>query len=383
MRFRNMVVGLAISFVFHAHDARAQAQNATEVEQVRQEMEQLKHDYEQRINRLEARLTKLENANSDPNASVVAAAAPAPATKVAPQANTNSVVQKPPATVEEAAPVQPGYQEATDSIGLALASQENAEVRERMEKVLREYVDISGYFRSGYGRDDEGGPQVAFQAPGALAKGRLGNEAENYGELIVGKNFYLPGAFSLTRGPQANGVSSQPVGRFQMRMSMYNPYSNYVQPGSTQFGLAEAWAAIGNLSVSQPAMSFWAGNRFYRRHDVYIDDFFLINMSGGGGGVEGIQTPIGKLAAAWIGLGSQSAFTDVPQPDAVNKAGFNKTNFDFRLYDFKLLGGSGELAFDVSRATSGKDQNGLTAPNDTGVSLTFIHTKEKWLAIAI
>ena len=66
-----------------------------------------------------------------------------------------------------------------------------------MEKVLREYVDITGYFRAGYGRDDEGGPQVAFQAPGALAKGRLGNEAENYGELTIGKNFYLPGAFSL------------------------------------------------------------------------------------------------------------------------------------------------------------------------------------------
>jgi maltoporin len=169
------------------------------------------------------------------------------------------------------------------------------------------------------------------------------------------------------------------VGRFQMRMSMYNPYTNYLEPNSTQFGLAEAWAAIGNLSQRQPGMSFWAGNRFYRRHDIYVDDFFLINMSGGGGGVEGIQTPIGKIAAAWIGLGSQSGFSDIPQPDATNKAGFNKTNFDLRLYDFKLLRGQGEIAFDVSRATSGKDQDGMTVPNDTGVALTFIHTKDKWL----
>ena len=92
------------------------------------------------------------------------------------------------------------FQEPTDSVQLALAAQEKP-VRDRMERVLREYVDITGYFRAGYGRDDEGGPQVGFQAPGALAKGRLGNEAENYGELTIGKSFYLPGAFSLSRGP--------------------------------------------------------------------------------------------------------------------------------------------------------------------------------------
>ena len=38
---------------------------------------------------------------------------------------------------------------------------------------------------------------VAFQAPGAVSKYRLGNEAETYGELILGKNFYLPGIFNL------------------------------------------------------------------------------------------------------------------------------------------------------------------------------------------
>ncbi len=240
--------------------------------------------------------------------------------------------------------------------------------------MLREYVDITGYFRAGYGRDDEGGPQVGFQAPGALAKGRLGNEAENYGELIVGKNFYLPGAFSLSRSPRANGTSSEPIARVQVRLSMYNPYTNYLVSSATHFGLAEAWAAVGNLSASQPSMNVWAGNRFYRRHDININDFFMYNMSGGGGGVEDIKTPIGKIALAWIGLGSQSGFSDIPQPDPENKAGFNKSNFDFRLYDFKLPGGTGEFGFDVSHATSGKDQNGLDAPNATGVSFTFIHT---------
>ena len=159
---------------------------------------------------------------------------------------------------------------------------------------------------------------------------------------------------------------------------MYNPYQNYLVSSSTDFGLAEAWAAIGNLSASQPAMNVWAGNRYYRRHDIHINDLFMYNMSGGGGGVEDIKTPIGKLAFAWIGLGSQSGFSDLPQPTPENKAGFSKTNFDFRLYDFKLLGGTGELGVDISRADSGKDQSGATAPNTTGASVTFIHTSEKW-----
>jgi maltoporin len=85
------------------------------------------------------------------------------------------------------------------------------------------------------------------------------------------------------------------------------------------------------------------------------------------------------LALAWIGIGSQSGFSDIPQPNPQNKAGFSKTNFDFRLYDFKLLGGKGEFGADISKTTSGKDAAGLSAPNATGVSFTFIHTAEKWL----
>jgi len=104
----------------------------------------------------------------------------------------------------------------------------------------------------------------------------------------------------------------------------------------------------------------------------------MYNMSGGGGGVEDIKLPVGKLAFAWIGQGSQSGFSDLPQPDPANKAGFNKSNFDFRWYDVKFLGGSGEFGADVSHATSGHDQSGASAPDATGASFTFIHTSEKW-----
>ncbi len=82
-------------------------------------------------------------------------------------------------------------------------------------------------------------------------------------------------------------------------------------------------------------MKFWAGNRFYRRHDVSVTDFFFSNMSGGGGGVEDIALPVGKLALAWIGAGSTSGVSSVPTPDASNKAGFSKSNWNLSLYDVR------------------------------------------------
>ena len=386
MRFRVMGNWCALFLLLNALHATGQVQSDTELGQVRQEMEQLKQDYEQltqayeqRFKKLDERLKRLEASNSAPAAvSVAMVSTHKPVADFNAQATANSADQKASAPEAPAGQTQRPFVEATDSMQLALAHQENNPVRERMETVLRNYIDITGYFRAGYGRDDEGGPQVGFQAPGALAKGRLGNEPENYGELTFSKNFYLPGAFSLSRN-SAGGASTEPVASFQVRLSMYNPYQNSISSGATEFGVPEAWGAIGHLSASQPSMNVWAGNRYYRRHDIHINDFFMYNMSGGGGGVEDIKTPIGKLAFAWIGIGSQSAFSDVPQPDPLNKVGFSKQNFDFRLYDFKLIGGTGEFGFDVSHATAGEDAQGFSAPNATGVSFTFIHTAEKWM----
>jgi maltoporin len=383
MQFKQFI-GLALALMISSFAAHAQTAPNADLGQVRQEMEQLKVEYQQmsaayeaRLKQLDERLKQLESPSPQPalvsTAMVTSrpapvASTPAPATQPAQTTQSEAQAQERPKPIRD----------NTDSIQQSLAAQDKA-LQERLETVLHNFVDITGYFRAGYGRNDEGGPQVTFQAPGAMAKaGRLGNESENYGELAIGKTFYLPGAFSLKRN-SAGGPSSAPIGQFLVRISMYNPYQNYNVSTSTNFGIAEAWGAIGHLSDSQPTMNVWAGNRYYRRHDIHINDFFLYNMSGGGGGVEDIKLPFGKMALAWIGLGSQSGFSDIPQPDPANKAGFSKGNFDFRLYDMPMLRGKGEFGFDVSHATSGKDQAGAEVASATGVGFTFIHTADKWL----
>ena len=384
MRCARIKIGIAIFFMLSGLAARGQTPSNTELGQVRQEMGQLKQEYEQmsqayaeRLRKLDERLKQLEKTSPQPelvSAAMVSSSRPARAViaeTATPAYQTSSQSEG------QAAPAQTIPEDPTDSIELSIGQQQNNPVREKMETVLQNFVDVTGYFRAGYGRDNDGGPQVGFQAPGALAKGRLGNEAENYGELAFSKSFYLPGASSLSRN-SAGGPSTAPLARFLVRMSMYNPYQSYNSSSGTTFGIAEAWGAVGNLTPSQPSMNVWAGNRYYRRHDIHINDFFVYNMSGGGGGVEDIKLPFGKIALAWIGIGSLSGFSDIPQPVPENKAGFNKANFDFRLYDMKMLGGSGEFGLDVSHATSGHDQAGNSAPNATGVSFTFIHTAEKW-----
>ena len=90
-----------------------------------------------------------------------------------------------------------------------------------------------------------GGKQVAFKAPGAGAKYRLGNEAETYGELTIGKNFYAPGLFGLDEPPRADGTPTGPIARVQATISIYNPYQDLLSSSGTDFGLRSMMSLTG------------------------------------------------------------------------------------------------------------------------------------------
>lgn len=340
----------------------------SEVESIRKEMQQMRADYEQRIQALEARLQKVEVTavtNAVTNVVVIVSTNPAP-------------------TMAERSMAYANQQFAGDADprGSAVA-QQNPVIKEQVQKVLNNFMDFNGYFRAGYGRDQQGGPQPAFQAPGAFSKYRLGNEAETYGELIFGKNWYVPDMFSPDAPPRADGTPTGPIARAQVRVAFYDPYGGNGSSSSFQTSLPEAWAEIGNVFPAQPEVKFWAGDRFYRRQDIHINDFFFYNMSGAGGGVEDFETPIGKLALAWIGNGSQSGIyaSDIAvQPDLKNEAGFSKQSFDLSLYDVELPWGKGEFGLVFATENSGKNSAGLQAPDSRGVAMTFIHTHEKFLS---
>ena len=51
---------------------------------------------------------------------------------------------------------------------------------------------------------------------------------------------------------------------------------------------------------STPDLKFWAGLRYYRTEQAHIDDFFIIDMSGYGAGVEDVDLGTGKAALAFL-----------------------------------------------------------------------------------
>ncbi|HEY6729206.1 MAG TPA: carbohydrate porin [Polyangiaceae bacterium] len=257
---------------------------------------------------------------------------------------------------------------------------ERQHLTERAEHVLSDFIDIGGYLRSGYGRSGAGGPMIGFQAPGAASKYRLGNEAETYGELSFGKNLYLPGTFELDGTDSAPAALAGPVAHVQARVSFFNPYNSFGSADATAVGLPEAWASVGQVLHFAPTTKFWAGNRFYRRHDIHVTDFYYWNTSGGGGGIEDVPLGPGRIAFAWIGWGSTSGLSYVPQPDPENRAGFSKSTYDLRAYDLPLLFGHVELGLAYANAVSGVDQSGRKGPRSHGFAGTLVHTIQGFIS---
>jgi maltoporin len=177
--------------------------------------------------------------------------------------------------------------------------------------------EFHGYMRSGFGLNERLGDQEAFQAPGAFAKYRLGNETETYIELTLQTNW--------------QGEAGGPTFMAKVTPALITTNSNtftQINP----FALREAYVEGGNIIAEQPGMTFWAGHRFYQRHDVHINDFYYWDMSGPGGGFENMDLGFGKLHVAFIGATNEGT--------VLERGRFSKSHFDIRLTDIDVGAGA-------------------------------------------
>ncbi|HEX6729247.1 MAG TPA: carbohydrate porin [Pyrinomonadaceae bacterium] len=233
----------------------------------------------------------------------------------------------------------------------------------KLEDQLRTF-EFHGYLRSGYGLNGRGGQQVAFQAPGADAKYRLGNEAETYAELIFVNNWVNPerdrNKFWIRTEVlvEANTSNSANWGSFPG------------DRGNDEFRFREAFVQAGNVFESQPNAKFWAGERYYRRYQSHINDFYISDMSGYGGGVEDLNVKVGKLAVAFL-AGAR--------PDITTENGnYAKSNVDVRLYDVKAPGGKLSAWFNFARAKGGTTPDGTAIPSSNGFAVGIAHQRLEW-----
>lgn len=219
-----------------------------------------------------------------------------------------------------------------------------------------------GYMRAGVGINSESGDQEVFVAPGAEGKKyRLGNENDNYIETDFVYNWQNPkedeaffkGYLSLAFGTSQN--------------------SNYSDDEDKWFNIPEAYVQAGNIEGSN--LKFWAGNRFYRRHDIHMNDFYFFSMSGYGAGVEDVELGAMKMSLAYL-VGSEEDYK------ATNVGRIAKNNIDLRFYDIDMPFGKGMFAFvpswikeDTYDYKDEKDVDQTIKLEDSnGYGLTFIHT---------
>ncbi len=222
--------------------------------------------------------------------------------------------------------------------------------------------EFHGYLRAGYGVNQSGGGQLQVTHPDGLFQigpGRLGNEQDTYGELTFKYNVPNSGD-----GP-----------KFAVQSTLAYKYagdkSNYVTPGFTppatydnggDILFREAFVTASNVLASAPEVQFWAGQRFYDRHDIHIYDFYFLDMSGYGGGVENIPLGPGKLAVAYLG-GTEDDLT------VEGRFNLTKQAIDIRWSELPTFGGKGTLWVAPMRVNGGSGVN----PDDTsGVALGWV-----------
>jgi maltoporin len=153
-------------------------------------------------------------------------------------------------------------------------------------------LEFNGYMRAGIGMNTAGGAAASYGNGGSgHAVGRLGDEVDTYAEIALGKGVYEKDntKFSihtrLSYATKEGNVDKQ--GNSMQRVGDGGPWDS----GNTSLREAFAKGDFENYTI-------WAGKRFYQRKDIHILDFYYLNNSGYGAGVENIDVGFANFSAA-------------------------------------------------------------------------------------
>ncbi|MGL6312279.1 maltoporin LamB [Vibrio sp. WXL103] len=149
-------------------------------------------------------------------------------------------------------------------------------------------VEFNGYMRAGTGISGNGQGDLSVNKNGI---GRLGNESDNYYEFGLAKQ--------LQTGEKSWRIESM--------IAQGNDGASGWEDGD--FNVAQfAVKAQGVLSFDKEA-TLWAGKTYYQRKDIHITDFYYLNTSGTGGGIENLSLGNTKLSLALIQDGDHDEST--------------------------------------------------------------------------
>ncbi|MFB9885793.1 maltoporin [Balneatrix alpica] len=230
-------------------------------------------------------------------------------------------------------------------------------------------VEFHGYARSGIGATSGGGDQACFKAKNAGASYRLGNECETYAEVALSQDLYN----EMDKTFRVNTMiayKSRQENDWEAAKDAKHPYENGVA-SIRQFNIEAK-----NVIDSMPGATLWAGKRYYKRHDVHINDYYYWDVSGPGAGIEDISLGEGKLSLAWV----RNTDGDWVYSGAGTGTNVANDTFDIRYGDLKVgEHGSLEFGLDYGKANLSKTQKADPGYKDQeGVLLTVEHTQGNW-----
>ncbi|MCB0365230.1 MAG: carbohydrate porin [Bdellovibrionaceae bacterium] len=154
--------------------------------------------------------------------------------------------------------------------------------------VHSENFEYNGYFRASTGTNSKGGDQECFTNSGTTGNEfRLGNECSIYGEAAFTAHHL-----------KAQG-ETDPFFKSTIRLAYISPGHAAYEGTNEELHLTEAFVKGGRFHDTP--YTFWAGKRFYRGPDLYMNDWWYWgNTIGNGAGVEDVPLGFGQLALAQI-----------------------------------------------------------------------------------
>jgi len=221
----------------------------------------------------------------------------------------------------------------------------------KLVSAMPKIFEFDGYVRSGFGINGKGGDQDAFQAPLAYSKFRLGNETETYGELGLTANWV---------NPEHNDAWF----KTKVKLALVAP-RNSTFDTLNAIAVREAYGEAGHIIESHPEMTFWAGQRFYRRRDTHIIDFFFNDMSGYGAGFQDMKLGGGnaKLSVAYLGGSVENQRNAMGNEISADLGRLAKNTLDLRVSDIPAGPGTLELWLIPTLALQGNS----TRENHSGI----------------
>ncbi len=154
--------------------------------------------------------------------------------------------------------------------------------------VLTDGFEFHGYARTGVFIDQDAyKSNTIFQADGARAKYRLGNESTFYSEAELVKKFSTGDADASFHYMLA--FSSENLNSWtDIDVATRQLYADITPNGGP---------------------TYWVGKRFYGREDIHITDYYFKDFSGTGAGATGIKVGNGSLDLALITTSPVEDFT--------------------------------------------------------------------------